>query len=110
MYHVECIDIRKNNALFGYSDRACLCANSMYNVSNFFIRNLMTGLKNVLGGELKGYTEMMQESRQIATQRMCKMATEMGADAVIGVRYTTSAVMPQAAEVLAYGTAVKFVN
>ena len=73
-------------------------------------RDLMAGLKNVLGGELKGYTEMMQESRQIATQRMCKMAAEMGADAVIGIRYTTSAVMPQAAEVLAYGTAVKFVN
>ena len=73
-------------------------------------RDLMAGLKNVLGGELKGYTEMMQESRQIATQRMCKMAEEMGADAVIGVRYTTSAVMPQAAEVLAYGTAVKFVQ
>ena len=71
-------------------------------------RDLMAGLKNVLGGELKGYTEMMQESRQIATQRMCKMAAEMGADAVIGVRYATSAVMPQAAEVLAYGTAVKF--
>ena len=73
-------------------------------------RDLMAGLKNVLGGELKGYTEMMQESRQIATQRMCKMAEEMGADAVIGVRYATSAVMPQAAEVLAYGTAVKFVQ
>lgn len=73
-------------------------------------RDIMAGLKNVLGGELKGYTEMMQESRQIATQRMCKMAAEMGADAVIGVRYTTSAVMPQAAEVLAYGTAVKFVQ
>lgn len=73
-------------------------------------RDLMAGLKNVLGGELKGYTEMMQESRQIATQRMCKMATEMGADAVIGVRYATSAVVQQAAEVLAYGTAVKFVQ
>ena len=73
-------------------------------------RDLMAGLKNVLGGELKGYTEMMQESRQIATQRMCKMATEMGADAVIGVRYATSAIIPQAAEVLAYGTAVKFVQ
>ena len=73
-------------------------------------RDLMAGLKNVLGGELKGYTEMMQESRQIATQRMCQMAVEMGADAVIGVRYATSAVIQQAAEVLAYGTAVKFVQ
>ena len=70
----------------------------------------MAGLKNVLGGELKGYTEMLQESRQIATRRMCEEAAQMGADAVIGVRYSTSAVVPQAAEVLAYGTAVKFVR
>ncbi|MBQ9455178.1 MAG: heavy metal-binding domain-containing protein [Thermoguttaceae bacterium] len=73
-------------------------------------RDIMAGLKNVLGGELKGYTEMLQESRQIATRRMCEEAAQMGADAVIGVRYSTSAVVPQAAEVLAYGTAVKFVR
>ena len=73
-------------------------------------RDLMAGLKNVFGGELKGYTKMMQEARQISTQRMCEEAAKMGADAVIGVRYTTSAVVQQAAEVLAYGTAIKFVQ
>ena len=71
-------------------------------------RDFMAGLKTVFGGEIKGYTEMMQEARRIATQRMMEEAARMNADAVIGVRYSTSAVMPQAAEVLAYGTAVKF--
>lgn len=71
-------------------------------------RDFMAGLKTVFGGEIKGYTEMMQDARRIATQRMMEEAARMGADAVIGVRYSTSAVMPQAAEVLAYGTAVKF--
>ena len=71
-------------------------------------RDFMAGLKTVFGGEIKGYTEMMQDARRIATQRMMEEAARMNADAVIGVRYSTSAVMPQAAEVLAYGTAVKF--
>ena len=73
-------------------------------------RDFMAGLKTVVGGELKGYTEMMQESRQIATQRMCQEATQMGADAILGVRYVTSAIIQQAAEVLAYGTAVKIIQ
>ncbi len=73
-------------------------------------RDIMAGLKNIMGGELKGYTEMMQESRQIATQRMCEDAARMGADAIIGVRFTTSAIIQQAAEVLAYGTAVKIIK
>ena len=71
-------------------------------------RDLMAGLKNMVGGELKGYTEMMDSARRIATGRMEEEAAKLGADAVINVRYTTSAVMESAAEVLAYGTAVKF--
>lgn len=67
------------------------------------------GLKNVVGGELKAYTSMMEKAREKATQRMIEQAQALNADAVIGVRYSTSAVMPQAAEVLVYGTAVKFV-
>lgn len=73
-------------------------------------RDFMAGLKNIIGGELKGYTEMMHESRQIATQRMCQEAAQMGADAIIGVRFTTSAIIQQAAEVLVYGTAVKIIK
>ena len=61
-----------------------------------------------MGGELKGYTEMMDSARRIATDRMVDEAARLNADAVINVRYTTSAVVQGAAEVLAYGTAVKF--
>lgn len=70
-------------------------------------RDFMAGLKTIVGGEIKGYTEMLQEARQIATQRMCQQAEQMGADGIIGLRYMTSAVMQNAAEVLAFGTAVK---
>lgn len=64
-------------------------------------------LKNVVGGELKAYTRMMEKARENATERMVEQAKAMGADAIIGVRYTTSAIMAQAAEVLVYGTAVR---
>ncbi|MBQ9586825.1 MAG: YbjQ family protein [Bacteroidales bacterium] len=70
--------------------------------------DLGQGLKGIIGGELKAYTGMMEKARNQATQRMIEQATQLGADAVIGVRYTTSAIMAQAAEVLVYGTAVKF--
>ena len=66
--------------------------------------------KQLVGGELKGYTEMMVEAREIATARMIQDAQRLGADAIIGVRYASSAVMDSAAEVLAYGTAVKITN
>ena len=66
------------------------------------------GLKGIVGGELRGYTNMMEKAREQATQRMLDQAVRMGADAIIGVRYTTSAIMQQAAEVLVYGTAVKY--
>ena len=60
------------------------------------------------GGEIAGYTEMLNEARQIATKRMVDEATTLGADAIVGVRYGSSAVMQGAAEIVAYGTAVKF--
>lgn len=66
------------------------------------------GLKGIVGGELKGYTNMMEKARQQATQRMVDQAVQMGADAILGVRFTTSAIMQQAAEVLVYGTAIKY--
>ena len=64
----------------------------------------------LVGGELKGYNEMMNEARALATKRMVAEAEELGADAVINIRYASSAVMQGAAEVIVYGTAVKFIN
>lgn len=66
------------------------------------------GLKQMVGGELKSYTDMMIKAREQATQRMVDQAVKMGADAIIGVRFTTSAIMAQAAEVLVYGTAIQY--
>lgn len=66
------------------------------------------GLKGIVGGELRGYTNMMEKAREQATQRMLDQAVRMGADAIIGVRFTTSAIMQQAAEVLVYGTAIRY--
>ncbi len=71
-------------------------------------RDFMAALKTVVGGEIAGYTEMLNEARQIATKRMVDEATALGADAIIGVKYGSSAVMQNAAEIMAYGTAVKF--
>ena len=71
-------------------------------------KDMMAGFKTIVGGELKAYTEMMEESREIATQHMVDQAKLLGADAVVGVRYTSSSVMQGAAEVTAYGTAVKY--
>ena len=73
-------------------------------------RDFMAGMKTLVGGEIVGYTEMLNEARQIATKRMVDEAKEMGADAVIGVKYGSSQVMSGAAEVIAYGTAVKYIN
>lgn len=72
-----------------------------------FGRDFMAGLKNIFGGELKGYTELLQESREEATSRMIEQATELGANAVINVRFSTSSVASGAAEIYAYGTAVR---
>lgn len=73
-------------------------------------RDFMAAMKTLVGGELVGYTQMLNEARQIATKRMVDEATEIGADAVINVRYGTSSVMSGAAEVIAYGTAVKILS
>lgn len=72
-------------------------------------KDMMSGLKTLVGGELTAYSEMMNEARAIATKRMVDEATELGADAVINIRYASSAIMQGAAEVIAYGTAVKFI-
>ena len=72
-------------------------------------RDLMASLKNLVGGELKGYTQLMAESRRQATERMIDQARQLGANAIINVRYSTSSVAQGAAELYAYGTAVKFV-
>ena len=76
--------------------------------SKNFVSDFGQGLKSIVGGELKSYTSMMEKARNQATQRMIEQAQALGADAVVGVRYATSAIMAQAAEVLVYGTAVKF--
>ncbi len=78
--------------------------------SKNFGHDFMAGLKTLVGGEIKDYTAMLNEARQIATKRMADEAATMGADAVIGIRYGSSAVMQGAAEIVAYGTAVKFKN
>lgn len=70
-------------------------------------RDIMAGFKNLFGGELKGYTELLRESREEATARMIAEAEQMGANAILNVRYATSAVAPGAAELFAYGTAVR---
>lgn len=71
-------------------------------------KDILAGLKTIVGGELTAYAEMLDEARAIATQRMVKEAEEMKADAVINIRYATSNVAQGAAEVLVYGTAVQF--
>jgi len=70
-------------------------------------RDIMAGLKNIVGGELVGYTELLQEARSEAVERMKAQASELGANAVVNVRFTTSSVAQGAAELFAYGTAVR---
>jgi uncharacterized protein YbjQ (UPF0145 family) len=70
-------------------------------------RDIMAGLKNIVGGELKGYTELLQEARQEAIDRMIQQAQSVGANAVVNVRFSTSNITQGAAELFAYGTAVR---
>ena len=70
--------------------------------------DFMAGLMNFVGGEIVAYTDMLEEARRIATERMEAQAERLGADTVINIRYTTSAVMAGAAEILVYGTAVRY--
>ena len=70
-------------------------------------RDIMASLKNIVGGELKGYTELLQDSRREATERMIVQAQSLGANAIVNVRYATSSIAQGASELFAYGTAVK---
>jgi len=70
--------------------------------------DITQGLKNIVGGELKAYSELMNDARALATKRMTKEAESMGADAVINIRYASASIVQGAAEVIVYGTAVKF--
>ena len=70
-------------------------------------RDIGAGLKTLVGGELTKYNEMMNKARALATKRMVEEAETMGADAIVGIRYCSSSIMQSAAEVMAYGTAVK---
>ena len=79
-------------------------------LSKHFGKDLTQSFKTLVGGELKAYNEMMNEARAIATKRMVEEAESLGADAIVNIRYSSAAIMQGAAEVIAYGTAVKFVN
>ena len=74
------------------------------------VRDIGAGLKTLVGGELTRYNEMMNDARALATKRMVAEAEAMGADAIVAVRYSSASVMQSAAEVMAYGTAVRFIN
>ena len=73
-------------------------------------RDFMAGMKTLVGGEIVGYTEMLVEARQLATKRMVDEAEALGADAIVGIRYGSSSLMQGAAEVIAYGTAVRILE
>ncbi|MDD3144482.1 MAG: YbjQ family protein [Candidatus Gracilibacteria bacterium] len=70
-------------------------------------RDIMAGFKNIFGGELKGYTELLEESRKEAIERMKAQAVELGANAILNIRFSTSSITAGAAEIYTYGTAVK---
>ena len=72
------------------------------------VRDIGAGLKTLIGGELTKYNEMMDKVREIATDRMTNEARRLGADAIVGVRFSSASIMQSAAEIMAYGTAVKF--
>ena len=76
--------------------------------SKNFGKDFMAGMKTLVGGEIVGYTELLTEARQIATKRMVDEAEALGADAIINIRYGSSSLMQGAAEVIVYGTAVKY--
>jgi len=71
-------------------------------------KDVLQALKSLVGGELKAYNEMMNEARALATQRMVEEAKKLGANGIVNIRYASAAIMKNAAEVIAYGTAVKF--
>ncbi len=83
-----------------------ICRGSTVRARNFG-RDILAGFKNMVGGEIEGYTKLQAESREQALQRMTQDAEKLGADAVVNVRFATSTIMQGASEILAYGTAVK---
>lgn len=70
-------------------------------------RDIMAGLKSIIGGEIRGYTEMLTDARDVAVSRLVKNARAKGADAVVGIRFTTSTIMDGSSEIMVFGTAVK---
>ncbi|MDY2699588.1 MAG: YbjQ family protein [Lachnospiraceae bacterium] len=78
--------------------------------SKNFGKDFMSGMKSLVGGEIKAYTQMLDDARKIAIERMVDEAEAMGADAIVNIRFSSSSVMQGAAEVVAYGTAVKILN
>mgnify|MGYP003312250113 CR=1 FL=1 len=70
-------------------------------------RDIMAGLKSIVGGEIRGYTEMLNEARDIAISRMVESAEQKNADAIVGIRFTTSSIMDGSSEIMVFGTAVK---
>ncbi len=73
-------------------------------------RDFMAGLKSIVGGEIRGYTEMLTDARDVAIQRMVQSAQEKGANAIVGIRFTTSAIMDGSSEIMVFGTAVNVVE
>ena len=78
--------------------------------SKSFGKDFMAGMKTLVGGEIEGYTDLLRQARQIATKRMVDEAEEMGADAVVNVRYVSASIMQGAAEITTYGTAVRILD
>ena len=76
--------------------------------SKSFGKDFMAGMKTLVGGEIEAYSQLLNEARQIATKRMVDQAESMGADAIVNIRYTSASIMQSAAEITAYGTAVKY--
>ena len=89
-----------------YEELGVVAGNSVHSVH--IGKDFLASFKTIVGGELTSYTEMMQEARKIATGRMVAEATKLGADAIICMRYASAAITQGAAEIIAYGTAVKF--
>ncbi len=83
-----------------------LVRGSVVKSKNLFV-DIFQGFKSIVGGELKGYSKMMEEARFEATRRMIKQAEEYGGDAIVAIRFTTSTILDGASEIMAYGTAVR---
>ena len=78
--------------------------------SKSFGKDFMAGMKTLVGGEIEGYTDLLGQARQIATKRMVDEAQAMGADAIVNIRFATASIMQGAAEITAYGTAVRILG